>query len=298
MTPALGWAKRLGGQPKCQGEGRPNFKLQTPHFKLQTSNFKLLPLFLAFALLSAHDSGCRRKSSSDTTPQVATQTRPAAFLTEKLRRHDLRDVRTLSASARIFYEGNGQHIAANANLVWVRDSALWLNVKKLGIEAARALVTPDSVWVINRLDKTYTVRSIQSLQREYGLPGGFDALQHTLLGSAWLIPGLELRSDLADGQHRLSGSDGVFGAEYRLDEGAFRLRRELFFQKKNSLSASFAFEEYKKLPNAGHFPYLRRIEASSPESGSTRLEIELSNVEINVPKTWRFDIPAHYERVE
>ena len=265
--------------------------------ELQTSNFKLL-LFLTLALLSARDTGCRRKSYSDAVPQPATQVRPAAFLLEKLRSRDLSDIHHLSASARIFYEGNGQSVAANASLIWVRDSVLWLNVRKLGIEAARALVTPDSVWLINRLDKTYAVRSIESLQREYGLPGGFAALQHTLLGSAWLLPGLDLRSDLADGQHRLSGSDGNFGAEYRLDEGAFRLRREAFFQKKESRNAVFTFENYQKLPQAGHFPYLRRIQAASPDSGNTSLEIELSNVEINVPKTWRFEIPAHYQRVE
>lgn len=262
----------------------------SPHFGLL--------LLLSFALISAHDSGCRQKPLSDATPRVATQVRPAPFLVEKLRSHDLGDVKTLSASARIFYEGNGQSISANANLVWVRDSVLWLNVKKLGIEAIRALVTPDSVWVINRLDKTYAAHSIESLQRQYGLPGGFAAVQHTLLGSAWLLPGLDLRADLADGQHRLSGADGIFGAEYYLDEGAFRLRRESFFQKKEARNAVFTFEDYKKLPHAGHFPYLRRVEAAAPESGNTRLEIELSNVEINVPKTWRFEIPAHYERME
>ena len=255
-----------------------------------------LLLLLALALLSSRDAGCRRKSASDASAQPATEVRPAHFLAEKLRKHDLSDVRTLSASAKIFYEANGQGINANANLIWVRDSVLWLNVRKLGIEAARALITPDSVFVINRLDKTYTVRSIESLQREYGLPGGFAALQHTLLGSAWLLPGLELRSDLADSQHRLSGSDGVFGAEYRLDEGAFLLRREAFFQKKEGRNAVFSFENYKNLPRAGQFPYLRRIEAASPDSGNTSLEIELNNVEINVPKTWRFEIPAHYER--
>jgi Domain of unknown function (DUF4292) len=257
-------------------------------------------LFLALAvvLLSARETGCRRKSTSDATAQPATEVRPPAFLLGKLRSHDLHDVHTLAASAKIFYQGNGQSVSANANLIWVRDSMLWLNIRKLGIEVARALVTPDSVYLINRLDKTYSTRSIESLQREYGLPGGFAALQHTLLGSAWLLPGIDLRSDLADSQHRLSGSDGVFGAEYRLDEGAFLLRREAFFQKKENRNAAFTFENYQKLPYAGQFPYLRRIEAASPESGNTSIEIELSNVEINVPKTWRFEIPAHYERVE
>jgi len=255
-------------------------------------------LVLTLTLLSARETGCKQKSDANGVPQLATKVRTAKFLQEKLRNHDLREARTLSASAKVFFEGNGQSISVNTNLIWMRDSMVWLNVKKLGIEAARALITPDSVYLINRLEKTYSIRSIESLQRAYGLPGSFAALQQTLLGSAFFLPGIQLSPDLADSQHRLSGSDGVFGADYRLDEGAFLLRSEAFYQKKEGKNAIFSFENYRKLPDAGQFPYLRRIEALSSEGDKVNLEIEFNNVEINVPKTWRFEIPAHYERIE
>ncbi len=260
--------------------------------------YTLLLLSLTL-LLSAKESGCRH-SGADTgdAGKPATETKTSGYLLKKLQGRDLSKVKQLNAQAKIFVEGNGQSIAANANLIWIKDSVMWLNVKKFGIEVARVLITPDSVITLNRLEKTCTLQSLAALQRKYNLPAGFGLLQQTLLASAWLSDGMKLESDLAEGQHRLRGNDGQLGADYRLQDGNFLLAQESFVQQKDSRVVSLGFENYKKVPEAQWFPYLRRIEAFSPESGTMRLEIEFSDVEINVPKNYRFEIPDHYERVE
>jgi hypothetical protein len=166
----------------------------------------------------------------------------------------------------------------------------------LGIEAVRALVTRDSVYLINRLEKYYSIKSISSLQREYGLPGGFDALQSTLLGQPWFFKDIPLQSDIRDSLHRLSGSNGFWVVDYRMREGSFTLATSSFLQKKEGRSAGLSFENYKKTPFSGYFPYLRHIEAFSPETGEMNLEIEFNDVDLHTPKTWRFDIPGHYDR--
>ena len=252
----------------------------------------------AFILgISAKESGCKNK---DTTrpAQAATEVRPGNFLIEKLRSRDVSGVRTLSARAGIYAEGEGQSVAANANIIWVRDSVLWINVKKLGVEAARALVTKDSIYLINRLDKTYSIKGLESLQRQYNLPAGFDLLQHAVLASAWFFPDISLQSDIKDQLHRLSGSNGVSGADYRMEEGSFFLRSESFVQQRDARIVTLGFDQYRRLPGVGQFPYLRSIEAYSPETGALRLELELSDVEVNVPKPFRFEIPDHYERID
>ena len=257
-----------------------------------------LLLFSLTLLLSAKESGCKRSATDTGASKPATEARSSNYLIKKLQGRDLSKVNQLNAQAKIFVEGNGQSIAANANLIWIKDSIMWLNVKKFGIEVARVLITPDSIITLNRLDKTCTLQSLAALQRQYNLPAGFSLLQQTLLASAWLSEGMKLESDLAEGLHRLRGNDGQLGADYRLQEGNFLLTQESFVQQKDSRLVSLGFENYKKVPEAQWFPYLRRIEAFSPESGTMRLEIEFSDVEINVPKNYRFEIPDHYERVE
>ena len=247
--------------------------------------------------LSAKESGCGHKGAAEPA-QPATTVQASDFLMQKLKNHDVSGIQTLSARAEIFAEGQGQSVAANANIIWIRDSILWLNVKKLGVEAARALVTKDSVYLINRLDQTYSVKGLESLQRQYSLPGGFPLLQDVVLASAWFFPDISLQSDIKDDLHRLSGSNEQSGADYRLEEGSYVLRSESFVQQRDARIITLGFDQYKRLTGAGVFPYLRSIEAYSPESGALRLQLELSDVEVNVPKNYRFEIPDHYERIE
>ncbi|MBK6930776.1 MAG: DUF4292 domain-containing protein [Saprospirales bacterium] len=252
---------------------------------------------LLLLLLSAQNSGCRRRAPGDTIVP-ATGARSTDFLRKQLERNKTGRIQTLTAKGNVYVEGNGMAVEAHLNLIWIRDSVLWLNVKKLGIEAARALITRDSVVVLNRLDQTYQAQSIDALQREYSLPEGFPMLQHLVLASAWLSPDVALQADIKDNLHRLSGSNHRFSADYRLEEGSFALRQEIFLQPRDARMLHLEFAQFKKLAGAGLFPYIRRVEVFSPESGSLRLDIELKDIEINVPKSYRFDIPAHYQRTE
>lgn len=255
-------------------------------------------LLAALFLISAQQSTCRRRVSDEAiTP--ATTPLSADFLQQQLGQRAPTRLQTLTAHARIFAEGDGGSVEASANLIWIRDSVLWINIKKFGLEAARALVTRDSVIVLNRLDKTVQATDLEALQRAYSLPDGFPLLQHLLLATAWIAPDMPLQADIKDDLHRLSGSNGRYAADYRIEAGNFRLHQATFLQQLDARLLSLQFAHFKKLPGgAGIFPYIRRIEAFSPESGNLRLDIEFTNIEINVPKPYRFEIPDHYQRVD
>jgi hypothetical protein len=76
----------------------------------------------------------------------------------------------------------------NAFLRLRRDSALWVSVNvALGIEAFRVLITPDSVKVLNKLDKLVQVRSVESLQEITHLPFSFTELQNVIIGNPIFI---------------------------------------------------------------------------------------------------------------
>jgi len=251
-------------------------------------------LFSALFLLSAT---CRHKVSDEViTP--ATKALSSDVLIRKLGQNAPDKVNTITAHARIYAEGEGTAVEAGANLIWIRDSVLWLNIKKLGIEAVRALITRDSVIILNRLEKTVQARGMEALQREYNLPEGFPLLQHLLLASAWFGPDMHLQADIKDSLHRLAGSNGQYSTDYRIEEGAFVLRNATFLQQQDASLLALQYGDFKKLSGAGIFPYFRRIEVFSPESGTVRLEIEFTDIEINVPKPYRFEIPDHYQRME
>jgi len=252
---------------------------------------------LLLFFISAKQNGCTRKVRDDAIVP-ATSLRSTDFLLRQLEQRQLPEIESMTARAKVFAESDGMAIEASANLIWIRDSVLWMNIKKLGIEAARVLVTRDSVFILNRLEKTFEARAIAALQREYSLPDGFAFLQYFLLATAWLPTDLHLQADIKDDLHRLSGSNNLLAADYRLEEGSFVLRRETFIQQRDSRILSLQFGGFEKLPGAGTFPYIRRIEAFSPETGALNLDLVLTDIETNVPKSYRFDVPGHYQRME
>lgn len=260
-------------------------------------NFPLLLLAVLFFSLSAKESGCKRMQG-DQAGMAATEARSTQFLLKKLQNRDLKSVNRLNAQAKVMLEGSGQSVSANANIIWVRDSVLWLNVKKFGLEAARIMITRDSFFMLNRLEKTWSANSIESLQQQYNLPDGFGLLQQFILASAWLDSSIDLKADIKDDLHRLSGTNGRVAADYRLAEGSFLLQSQTFFQPKDARNVSFSFENYKKTGIAGQFPYLRRVHAFSPETDHVSIEMELFNVELNTPKNYRFEIPQSYEKID
>src|SRR5918993_935414 len=72
------------------------------------------------------------------------------------------DFKTFSAKVKVDFEGkDGKKSDFNANIRLIKDSVMWISINALlGIEAFRVLITPDSVKVMNKVDKVIQLRSV------------------------------------------------------------------------------------------------------------------------------------------
>jgi hypothetical protein len=95
------------------------------------------------------------------------------------------DCSTFSAKVKVHYEGSdGKDYEFNAFIRLQKDQRIWISINALlGIEAFRAVITPDSVKVLNKLDKVYQLRSVSYLQEITHLPFDFSTLQSIVLGN-------------------------------------------------------------------------------------------------------------------
>src|SRR4030095_8865201 len=95
------------------------------------------------------------------------------------------DCRTFSAKLKVHYQGSdGKDYEFNAFVRLEKDKRIWISINALlGIEAFRALITPDSVKVLDKFDKSYQLRSVSYLQEISHLPFEFSTLQSILLGN-------------------------------------------------------------------------------------------------------------------
>ncbi|HQW98114.1 MAG TPA: DUF4292 domain-containing protein [Flavobacteriales bacterium] len=91
----------------------------------------------------------------------------------------------------------------------VRDSAVWVSViPALGIEAARALLTPDSLKLMDRLNDRFFVGDTADAAQKFGLQPSLFLLQEALLGKAiGLDPEIKYRSDREEGFYVLTSKE-------------------------------------------------------------------------------------------
>ena len=89
----------------------------------------------------------------------------------------------LTSSSKIRYRNDGDNVSATANIRVKKDSIIWISVTPgFGIEAARGLITRDSVSFINRLDKEYSTYSFKELSDKFNFDISYDLLQAVLVG--------------------------------------------------------------------------------------------------------------------
>ena len=103
---------------------------------------------------------------------------------EKLQQREIK-FNAFSAKLKLDYtDPNGKSNTATAFIRLLKDSILWVSITgTLGVEGFRALIKPDSVIVLDKLEKTITRRSTSYLQEITNLPLDFDALQNLIVGN-------------------------------------------------------------------------------------------------------------------
>ncbi len=159
---------------------------------------RLLLFILISSVVMLMQTACRSTkkiqsaiATKDTTQAVVTPAPPkidsTAVISEifaGVLKNEI-DVKTFSAKIKVDFEDkDGKKSDFNAFIRLIKDSVLWVSVNAaLGIEAFRVLITPDSVKVLNKLDKVVQLRSVGYLQEIAGVPFTFDELQDLLIGN-------------------------------------------------------------------------------------------------------------------
>ncbi len=130
----------------------------------------------------------KKDSAQVIMPDSASKTDSVKFMQDvyqAVEKNKLTDFQTFSAKIKVDFEGsNGKKNDFNAFIRLRKDSVIWVSINALlGIEAFRVLITPDSVKVINKLDKVVQLRSVNYLKEITKLPFTFKELQDLLLGN-------------------------------------------------------------------------------------------------------------------
>lgn len=249
------------------------------------------------ALLIFMAGGCTSfkagKDAGETTDEL--KSRSVKFLQRQLAENQF-DADWFAAKAKVSYSDSYESIRFQANIRVKKDSAIWMNFRKLSIEAARLLITPDSVFIIDRINSQYLASDLGYIQRNFNLPANFQTLQSIIFGNPFFFT-KDLKPLVIDNQYVLEGESARITQRCFIHPETFQLTGLTFEEPVAGRKFLMQLSDYQQVGKR-NFSYFRKLNLEDPVSGPVLIDLEMSKLEIDLPKAMPFEIPTHYSRME
>jgi len=199
---------------------------------------------------------------------------------------------TFSGKARVHYEGKGENQDISLNIRIERDKQIWISITALGLfEAFRVLITPDTIFAIDRIHKTVQVLPFRDANKILPMAGDFNTLQSLLLGNALRI-GLQPMEIVDSNTLVCVRSNGNSSQEIRINKQDSSLIWQMLHAPDASLESSYS--DYDRISQR-KFSKTRNMVLSN--KGDTYIiSFDFSTVAFDEPVEMNFVIPEKYER--
>jgi len=240
-------------------------------------------------------TSCKSKKVIPTNQDISEKS--TTFLLKALGKNKI-EADWLTAKAKINYQDDNEKIKFTSYIRMRKDSVIWFVAKKAGVEAVRVQITTDSVYIINRQAKEYTIKGLSFFEEKYNMPSSFEAIQTMLLGNVLYLSNLKPDSEIKNNQHRLYVEKDNVRAEYWMDGTNYQLNEMQFSDVRNDQTFRMTFDDYEEIEDEQIFSYFRNLTVSGKNTNNIDMDIKLSDVKINEPKNIKFEIPKRYKKVE
>ncbi|MDP5169937.1 MAG: DUF4292 domain-containing protein [Bacteroidia bacterium] len=200
----------------------------------------------------------------------------------------------LSGKAKLNFPGSGmENLSVNYRINIVKDSAIMIRVIKL-IEAARILITPDSIFVQDRINSQLISCDFKIAEETVGLPADFGLLQDMLLGQYHPIPELLEPTQKRGTPKIFEGSAAGLAFIYELDAALAKPTRIFASDSLANRSVSIRYSDF--LAGAGSaLPQQGNIDVT----GTDELSVSFTHRKVTFDEESTlasFDVPSGYTR--
>ena len=200
--------------------------------------------------------------------------------------------------AQVTMKGNKQ--GANISLRMRRDSIIWVTAGLAGFEGVRAVLTPDSVRVINKLEKTFFTGGYDYLSKLLNVPVSFAQMQALLLGDYLPAPAgtTPTVSTEEAGHQRVSYPLAGVLVERLLQVGTGRVQHLKVSDAATKRNLTVDYTDFQPLDQS-NFPFAHSsfIQAQQPSAGVVTAAINFSKVNVGRERlAFPFAVPRGYKR--
>lgn len=204
---------------------------------------------------------------------------------------------TFSSKVKVQYEdANGKQPDFNAFIRLQKDSIIWISISAtfLSIEAFRVMATPDTLIIINKLDKTVEYHPFSYIESIAHIPMNFATLQNLLIGNP-IYPGDSIVSFRKTENHFLIGTVGTFFKNLltiSADHSTLEKSKLDDIEMGQNRTADLTYDNYERNSQILFATY-RGITITE----KTKVDIRLTfkQYEFNKELSFPFNIPRNYK---
>ena len=245
-------------------------------------------------------SACKPKKEIVVAPPTKTETKTDNSKAEALTLLNSKQLKfsTLSLKAKATLDIAGDANDVTMNFKMKDKQTIWVSITALGgmAEVARALITPDSIKIMNRMKSEYLKKPFSYIYNFTNKQVNFNTLQAILTGNA-MGEFLTAESDVKqeNGVWVVSGSKSAL--DYRLlFNTLFKVSETNLNDAKNGQALKVTYTDYQKL-NESLFPSALKIKTLS-KAKTINIDLQFVKIDGNVPVDFPFNVPKRFTVVK
>lgn len=201
---------------------------------------------------------------------------------------------SFEGKAKMHYEGKDQNHDFSAAFRIKKDTAIWVSVTAMGglVPVARAYITPDSIRLINYLQKEVYLMPISKASELLPASLDFTGLQNLIVGN--VLRQMEQVTDATDfgGTWSLQMEDADFQQQLAYNKADSTMRTSQLRAKSNGLAAAIQYGNYEQ-HEGRRFPAGRTINIIN-KGEQYLLEMDFNSATFDQPLEFPFSVPKKY----
>jgi hypothetical protein len=196
------------------------------------------------------------------------------------------------------FEALGMGGSGTMNLRIKKDDLIWIQGKKLGIEGFRGIINKDSFTMVNRLEGSYFYEPNEAISSMFGIGFQFDEIQQLLAGNILPFSNKDVTEYLQqENQCLLTINTAQYNINFNVDAYSLQLKEYRIKDRMGNLAIA-KFDDYQKIEKSKYpSPYTRNYYFKSREGDEGKIELNVSELELNIEKSIIFNLPLHYDRL-
>ena len=191
-----------------------------------------------------------------------------------------------SLKARVFLQSPDSDVSLTAMINSKSDSCLSASIRAVfGVEVARVLINTDSVFYVDRVNKTFLKKPISYFNSKFGVNLSLEQIQKTILGKVEIEEGNYSTKNEKDG-YKIFESGRL---KYIISSSLTEVIRFVMYQK-NDIEISGT---YSSFDNIKEFKYPKKVNLKQINKKKKTFSLDLNVLSLKIKNIKQFTFYVH-----